>query len=150
MKLMKNIAMASALIAVAPLALATPAMADEFPLVAGDYTTMTGIYIQDGGSVSYATYLANEWKKNQDFAKSKGWISDYKIYFNVDARDGEPNLYLTQTYDYWPSGAEGEKLNKEWDAWSKKTNAQMAAESGNRAKFRTVKGSMTLQEMKIR
>lgn len=95
MKLMKNIAMASALIAVAPLALATPAMADEFPLVAGDYTTMTGIYIQDGGSVSYATYLANEWKKNQDFAKSKGWISDYKIYFNVDARDGEPNLYLT-------------------------------------------------------
>jgi len=42
-------------------------MADEFPLVAGDYTTMTGIYIQDGGTTAYAKYLASEWKKNQDF-----------------------------------------------------------------------------------
>ncbi|CAO1650720.1 MULTISPECIES: hypothetical protein [unclassified Parasphingorhabdus] len=150
MKLMKRMMMATAIIVAAPLALSTPAMADDFPLVAGDYTTMTGIYIQDGGTVAYAKYLASEWKKNQDFAKSKGWISDYKIYFNVDARDGEPNMYLTQTYPYWPSGAESEKRNKEWEAFDKRTNAQLDAESGNRAKFRTVKGSMTLQEATIR
>jgi len=150
MKLMKHMMMATAMIVAAPVALSTPAMADEFPLVAGDYTTMTGIYIQDGGTTAYAKYLASEWKKNQDFAKSKGWISDYKIYFNVDARDGEPTMYLTQTYANWPSGAEIEKRNKEWEAFDKRTNAQLDAESGNRAKFRKVTGSMTLQEVTAR
>ena len=150
MKLVKKMKMAAAIMVAAPVALSTPAMADEFPLVSGDYTTMTGIYIEDGGTLAYANYLASEWKRNQDFAKSKGWISDYKIFYNVDRRDGEPTLYLTQTYPDFPSGAESEKRNKEWDAWSKKTNAQLDAESGNRAKFRTVKGSITVQEMMIR
>ncbi len=150
MKLIKNMMMATAMIVAAPVVLSTPAMADEFPLVAGDYTTMTGIYLEDGGTTAYATYLASEWKKNQDFAKSKGWISDYKIYFNVDSRDGEPTMYLTQTFPSWPSGAEIEKRNKEWEAFDKRTNAQLDAASGNRAKFRKVTGSMTLQEAKIR
>lgn len=150
MKLMKHMIMATAMIVAAPVALTTPAMADEFPLVAGDYTTMTGIFLEDGGTTAYASYLATEWKKNQDFAKSKGWISDYRIYFNVDARDGEPTMYLTQTFPSWPSGAEIEKRNKEWEAFDKRTNAQLDAASGNRAKFRKVTGSMTLQEAKIR
>jgi hypothetical protein len=150
MKLMKKMMMAAAMIVAAPVALSTPAMADEFPLVAGDYMTMTGIYLEDGGGTAYATYLASEWKKNQDFAKSKGWISDYKIYYNVDRREGEPMLYLTQTFPSWPSGAESEKRNKEWEAFDKRTNAQLDAASGNRAKFRKVAGSMTLQEAKIR
>lgn len=150
MKLMKHMIMATAMIVAAPVALSTPAMADEFPLVAGDYTTMTGIFLEDGGTTAYASYLATEWKKNQDFAKSKGWISDYRIYFNVDARDGEPTMYLTQTFPSWPSGAEIEKRNKEWEAFDKRTNAQLDAASGNRAKFRKVTGSMTLQEAKIR
>jgi hypothetical protein len=150
MKLMKKMMMATAMIVAAPVALSTPAMADEFPLVAGDYTTMTGIYLEDGGGTAYASYLAGEWKKNQDFAKSKGWISDYKIFYNVDPRDGEPTMYLTRTFPSWPSGAESEKRSKEWEAFDKRTNAQLDAESGNRAKFRKVTGSMTLQEAKIR
>jgi hypothetical protein len=150
MKLIKNMMMATAMIVATPVVLSTPAMADEFPLMAGDYTTMTGIYLEDGGTTAYASYLATEWKKNQDFAKSKGWISDYKIYFNVDSRDGEPTMYLTQTFPSWPSGAEIEKRNKEWEAFDKRTNAQLDAASGNRAKFRKVTGSMTLQEAKIR
>ena len=68
MKLMKKMMMVTAFIVAAPLALSTAAMADDFPLVAGDYTTMTGIYIEDSGWTAYATYLAGEWKKNQDFA----------------------------------------------------------------------------------
>tara|TARA_R110001599_G_scaffold61314_2_gene170383 strand:- start:2192 stop:2644 length:453 start_codon:yes stop_codon:yes gene_type:complete len=150
MKLMKKMMMATAMIVAAPMALSTPAMADEFPLKAGDYTTMTGIYLEDGGGTAYANYLASEWKKNQDFAKSKGWISDYKIFYNIDRRDGEPMLYLTQTFPSMPSGAEIEKRDKEWEEFDKRTNAQLDAASGNRAKFRKVTGSMTLQEAKIR
>ncbi|MEH6789832.1 hypothetical protein [Parasphingorhabdus sp.] len=150
MNLMKKMMMATAMIVAAPTALSTPAMADEFPLMAGDYTTMTGIFIEDSGWTAYASYLASEWKKNQDFAKSKGWISDYKIYYVVDPRDGEPTMYLTQTFPSWPSGTEMEKRNKEWEAFDKRTNAQLDAESGNRAKFRKVTGSMTLQEATVR
>ena len=142
--------MASALAMTASFALSTPAMAQEFPLVAGDYTSLSGIFIEDGGTVAYANHLAGEWTKNQEFAKSKGWISDYKIYFNVDARDGEPTIYLAETYHTIPNGAESEKRNKEWEAWSKKTDVQMEAESGNRAKFRKLRGTMMLQEYTIR
>ena len=150
MKLLNKMTFATAIMVAAPVALSTPAMADEFPLISGDYTTMTGIYIEDGGTLAYAKYLASEWKKNQDFAKSKGWISDYKIYYNVDPRDGEPSMYLTRTFPSWPSGAEMEKRSKEWEEFDKRTNAQLDAESGNRAKFRKVTGSMTLQEATVR
>jgi len=150
MKLTKKIMMAAAMLVAIPVAMSTPGVAQEFPLVAGDYTSISGIFIQDGGNLAYAQFLAGEWAKQQAFAKSKGWISDYKIYINVDARDGEPHVYLTQTYANVPSGADIEKRNKEWEAWSQKTDAQMEAESGDRAKFRTQRGTMMLQEYTIR
>ena len=150
MKLTRKIMIAAAMLMAAPSALSTPAMAQDFPLVAGDYTSISGIFVQDGGTVAYAQFLADQWAKNQEFAKSKGWISDYKIYLNVDARDGEPNIYLTQTYRNIPNGAEMEKRDKEWAAWSKKSDAQMETESGDRAKFRTQRGTMMLQEYTIR
>lgn len=150
MKLIKHIMMTGAVLLAAPIALPTSAMAQEFPLVAGDYTSISGIFIQDGGTLAYAQFLAGQWAKNQEFAKSKGWISDYKIYINVDARDGEPHVYLSQTYSSVPTGAELEKREKEMAAWSKKTDAQLDTEAGDRAKFRTQRGTMMLQEYTIR
>lgn len=150
MKLKSKIMMAGALLIAAPTALSTSAMAQQFPLVAGDYTSLSGIYIEDGGTLAYAQFLAGQWATNQAFAKSKGWISDYKIYINVDARDGEPHVYLSTTYRDIPSGAEMEKRNKEWEAWSKKSDAELDAEAGDRAKFRKQRGTMMLQEYTIR
>jgi len=152
MKLMKSIMMTAALAmaAAVPIALPTTALAEPMPLVAGNYTSVSGIFVEDGANFTYAKYLADQWAKNQDFAKSKGWISDYKIYVNVDPRDGEPNIYLTQTFAEIPSGAESEKRAVEWATWRKKSEAEMDAESGDRAKFRTVKSSMLLQEYTVR
>tara|TARA_R110000868_G_scaffold27765_4_gene104958 strand:- start:287 stop:742 length:456 start_codon:yes stop_codon:yes gene_type:complete len=146
----KKIMLAAAMLLAAPITLTTPVAAQEFPLVAGDYTSLSGIFIEDGGSLAYAQHLAGAWAKEQEFAKSKGWISAYKIYINVDARDGEPQVYLTSTYRDIPNGAQSEGRNKEWAAWSKKTDAQMDAESGDRAKFRKLRGTMLLQEYTIR
>lgn len=150
MKLTRQIMMAGAMLIAAPVALTIPAAAQQFPLVAGDYTSLSGIFIEDGGTFAYAKHLAGEWAKNQEFAKSKGWLSDYKIFFNVDARDGEPNVYLMTTYRDIPTGAESEARDREWEAWSKKTNLQMETESGDRAKFRKLRGTMLLQEYTIR
>lgn len=150
MKLSRPIMIASAMLLAAPVALSGSAAAQEFPLVAGDYTSVTGIFVHDGGTLVYAKHLADRWAKEQEFAKSKGWISGYRMYHNVDARDGEPNIYLTVTFASVPSGPELEKRSKEHAAWSKLSNAQLDAESGDRAKFRTQRGSILLQEYSVR
>lgn len=151
MKLIKTMMMAASVALVAaPMALPTAAAAQEFPLKAGDYTSMSGIYVKDGATLAYAQHLANVWVKNQEYAKSKGWITDYKIYVNVDAREGEPSLYLTTTYSTMVSAEEGERRGQEMREWAKKSISELEAESGNRAEFRTQLGSMLLQEWKPR
>nr|WP_156167362.1 hypothetical protein [Aurantiacibacter marinus] len=151
MKLMKHLLMAaSAALVAAPAVLPGVAAAQDFPLVGGEYTSMTGITIEDGGGLAYANYLASEWARNQEFAKSNGWISDYRIYSNVDARDGEPDLYLMVTYPSVPDAAESERRGNEYRAWREMTDAQMEAAAGDRAEYRTVRGTMVLQEYTIR
>lgn len=139
-----------AVMAPAMLAFAAPVSAQEFPLVAGDYSEVGGIYVKDGGTFKYAKWLATEWKKNAEFAKSQGWLKSYKIYINANPRDGEPNIYLMRTFSSLPDAAESERRDKAYDAWAKKTAEQQISESGNRAEYRTVKSSMLLQEYTIR
>src|SRR4029450_2730902 len=87
-----------------------PAMAQEkYPLVQGEFWEVTGVELKDGGGLKYAEFIAGEWKENQNFAKSKGWIKDYKIFANVHAREGEPDLYLVTIRDNLVSGAEDDK-----------------------------------------
>ena len=126
------------------------AAAFEWPVVSGDYWDVTGIYIKDGGNLKYLTYLAGEWRKLQEFSKSKGWIKNYMILSNVSPRTGEPSIYLISTQENLPSGAESEKRTKEFEAWSKKSNEALEAEAGNRAEFREVKDEFLLQELKFR
>lgn len=135
---------------VSAMSMTANAFAQEWPLVGGEYWSVTGIDIQDGGGLKYANWLASEWKKNAEFAKSKGWIKDYKLFENVFARKGEPDLYLVRVFDYLPSGAEGEKRYAEYMAWQSKTEEQMESESGNRAEYREVMSSSLLQELSFR
>lgn len=126
------------------------ASADEWPLVAGDYWEVAAIDLADGGELKYATWLANEWKGYQEFAKSKGWIKDYKILVNVHNRDGEPDLYLITTMERLETGAESEQRGKEFREWAESTVSKLVEASGNRAEYRTVMGSSLLQELTVR
>lgn len=151
MKMITQMKMAAAaMLVTAPMAMPTAATAQEFPLVAGDYSEVGGIYVKDGGVYKYAQWLATEWKKNAEFAKSQGWLNDYKIYVNANPRDGEPNIFIMRTFSSLPDAAESERRDKAYDAWAKKTAEQQIAESGNRAEYRTVKSSMLLREYKVR
>lgn len=129
---------------------ATQATADEWPFVQGDHWEVTGIHLKDGGGLAYANFLASEWRKDQEFAKSKGWIKSYTVLVNAYPRKGEPDLYLIAITDGVPSGAEGEKRQAEYMAWSKTSIADQQKASGNRAEFREVGSSSLLQEMKFR
>jgi hypothetical protein len=135
---------------VSAMSMTANAFAQEWPLVGGDYWSITGIHIEDGGGLKYANWLASEWKKNAEFAKSKGWIKDYTLFENVFARAGEPDLYLVRVFEYLPSGAEGEKRYAEYMEWQKKSEEQMESESGNRAEYREVMSSSLLQELSFR
>jgi hypothetical protein len=130
--------------------LATRAMADEWPLAPGNYWEVTGVKIKDGGGLGYANFLASEWRENQEFAKSKGWIKSYTIFSNSYPRPGEPDIYLVTVTEDIPSAATSEKRQDEYMAWRKKTLAQMEKESGNRAEFREVISSSLLQELTFR
>jgi hypothetical protein len=123
---------------------------DEWPLVAGDYYEVTGISVKDGGGWKYANWLATEWKKELEFAKSKGWLKDYMILGNVYGRADEPDLYLVRVVESVPSAAEGEKRQKEYMEWQTKTLEKMVDESGNRAEYRTVLGTSLLQVLSFR
>ena len=128
----------------------TAVMAQEWPLTGGDYWTVTGIEVKDGGNLKYSNWLASEWKKNAEFAKSKGWIKDYMIVGNVHAREGEADMYLIRVFESMPSGPEGEKRYAEYMEWQTKSEEQMQGESGNRAEYRTVLSTSLLQELNFR
>ena len=123
---------------------------EEWPMYGADYWDVTAVDVKDGGSWKYMNWLSDEWRKNSEFAKSKGWIKDYVILSNVHARKGEPDLYIIRIIESVPSGAEGEKRQKEYAAWSEKSEQAMVDESGDRAEYREVQGSSLLQVLKFR
>ncbi|WP_265570356.1 hypothetical protein [Sphingomicrobium nitratireducens] len=133
--------------AAATLAFATPASAQQWPLVGGDYWEVTGIDVDDGHGLDYANYIANRWMANQEFAKSQGWINSYYAFANVHNREGEPDIYLVTTFNDWPDNAESDRRQAAYEAYMKRTTAQLQAESGERAKFRTIGGTMLLRHL---
>ncbi|MCB2076828.1 MAG: hypothetical protein KDE55_03910 [Novosphingobium sp.] len=133
-----------AAIAAASLALTmtTPAFADDgWPIDPGDYVEMAMIKVDDGHSLDYANHLAGMWRNSQDFAKSKGWISNYQIWVNTFAREDEADVYLVTWFPKMADAAEEMRRDKEYEAHMKMTATQMQAASGKRAEYRHLAGS---------
>ena len=136
---------------VASLAFSSSTIAqEEWPFKGGNYWEVTGIKIHDGGAFTYSNWLATEWRKELEFAKSKGWLKSYKVLVNVHGRSDEPDLYLIRVREDIPSGAEGEKRQKEYMERQTKSIEQMQGENGNRAEYRKVMSTSLLQELNFR
>ena len=91
-----------------------------------------------------------QWRRNQEFAKSKGWIRDYHIFGTVNARAGEPDLYLVSVYDRQPTAAEQMAREKEMNAFLQQDTRQQDTAFGGRANMRKIGGSMLMQELRFR
>jgi hypothetical protein len=124
---------------------AAPLLAQDFPMRMGDYVEMTSVTLDDGHNLDYAQFLAGQWRDQEEFAKSQGWITGYEILANVNKRAGEPDLYLVVRYKSLPDAMEMEKREAVIKSHVRKSDAQMEAESGDRAKYRHVNGSQLLQ-----
>ena len=128
------------------LALAMPAHAQNYPFTEGDYVEIGMISVDDGHGIDYANFLADRWRKQQEFAKSQGWITSYEVDANVHKRPGEADLYLITRYRSLPDPAEQARRDQAMRDHFKQDDAAMEAQSGERAKYRKQMGSMLLQQ----
>jgi hypothetical protein len=129
---------------------AFPAAAQDLPVMGGDYWTVSAITVDDGHAGDYADHLAGAYRKTIDFQKSKGWIKASYILANVNKRAGEPDLYLVTIADRPTTPAEDEQRAKETNAYLQSSARQQDAQSGERAKYRHLGGTMLLQEQVYR
>lgn len=136
-----------AALGVATIAFAVPAAGQDYPLKGGNYWTVAEITVDDGHFGDYADHLAGAYRKSTDFAKSKGWIKEYHILSNNNKRAGEPDLYLVTISDHISNPAEDEAREKELNTYLASSARQQDTQSGTRAKFRHLGGTMLLQEL---
>ena len=130
----------------ATMAFACPAAAQDYPLKNGNFWYVAEVTIDDGHFGDYADHLAGLYRKSQDFAKSKGWIKESIILANVNKRANEPDLYLVTITDHVTTPAQDEAREKEFNAFLATSARQQDKQSGARAKFRKLGGTMLLQE----
>ena len=126
---------------------AVPVAAQSLPLVGGDYWDVTAVKIDDGHFGDYADFLVTKARKQNDFAKSKGWIKASYILSNTNQRKDEPDLYLITVSDRMPTPAEQIARGKEMNAFMQSDDRKELAGSGQRATYRHITGDMLLQEL---
>jgi hypothetical protein len=136
--------------ACAAAAWAAPATAQESSYTPGTYWDVGMIDVEDGKAESYIDFIASEWKRNQEYAKSQKWIRDYFVLANAYPRHGEPDLYLITVFDKLPDAAEDLKRQREYEAWAKKNARQLDVETGQRGTMRKIMGAMLLRELKLK
>ena len=134
----------------AAMLLSAPAISQDFPVKGGDYWTVAEITVDDGHFGDYADHLAGLYRKSMDFQKSKGWIKASYILANVNKRGNEPDLYLVTIADRPTTPAEDDARAKETNAYLQSSSRQADTQSGERAKYRKLGGSMLLQELVYR
>lgn len=131
----------SIVLAASALALATPQAAvaqDQYPLKGAEWIEITGISLEDGGGLTYANWLAGEWRKRMDYAVKQGWIQSYEIWSNTYSRKNESDLWLITRFAEFESDDEFEARNRQMREYMQRSISQLESESGDRAKYRTV------------
>jgi hypothetical protein len=136
--------------AAAALAFAAPAAAQEVSYTPGTYWEVAMVDVEDGKEQDYIDFLADQYRKSNEFAKQKGYIEGYHILSNVNRRPGEPDLYLVVEFKRFYDTAEELRQQKEYEAFMKRSERQMSAESGARGTMRTLMGSMLWRELNLK
>ena len=131
----------------ATLLMSMPVAAQDLPLVGGDYWDVTSVKIDDGHFADYADFLVSDSRKQNEYAKSKGWIKAYYILSNNNPRKDEPDLYLVTVSDRMPTPSEQIARNKEMNTYLQSDDRKQIAGSGHRATYRHITGDMLLQQM---
>ena len=144
MKKMKSLFVSAAIMAAT---LVTPTMAQEVPTKNGSVWVASRIDTLPGQMPAYLDYLANEWKKQQEWLKAEGRILSYRVLRTNHARNGEPDLILLTEYKDYSTVAEQEALSKKYEAATGMGPRKGAAGNLEREKIRSLMGSTEYQEL---
>ena len=128
----------------------TPAFAQQSSYKLGPLWTAARIDVEDGQYENYLDWLMKVWADNQAFAKSQGWLLDYYILDNMNARDGEPDLVLLTRFADFPSVAELDRRNAIINERMKQDDHSADAASGHRKVMRRQMGSIMYRELQKR
>lgn len=146
---MKNFSLTGVAVA-ALIAFGAPAFAQESSYTPGGYADVSAIDVLDGQMDAYMDYLAGSWKRQQEWAKSKGYIQSYSVLANPYPRVGEPDLYLVVNYTKIYDTAEEERQQKEFEAYMKADSRQLGAQYADRGKMRKSLGQQQLRQINLK
>lgn len=145
---MKKLLLAAALAIGTMASVPTPAFAQESAYTPGTYMEVQGIYVEDGQLENYMDYIADRYRRVQDFARQRGWISGYRIFANVHRRGDEPQLYLLTEYAKVATPQEQmEREQRVMNEAMRETTRQVEEGSGRRVTMRRLGNNLLLQEL---
>jgi hypothetical protein len=114
----------------------------------GSYWVATAVDTHAGHFDDYVSDLSSVWRKSMDMLVEDGKVKSYRIFSNVHARTGEPDLWLL--VEWTSAAAVMDAPDEYWDAQNKKLFGSM--EKGKKAniargEIRTIMGSTLMQEL---
>jgi hypothetical protein len=126
------------------------ALADEHPYSEGPVVNVASIRTHEGKFDEYMDWLATTWKKLQEAAKKKGYITDYQVLAVEPRGPDDPDIYLVITYKNWAaldgSIAKGDELASMAEGSVSAANKSQS----ERDKIRRVLGSQTMQQLVLK
>jgi hypothetical protein len=148
--MMKKLLLAAALAAGVTMSAAMPAAAQESAYTPGTYMVVQGIFVEDGQFENYMDYIADRYRRNQDFARQRGWITGYRIFANVNRRGDEPHLYLLTEMPRLATPQEELERERTITQAMRETTRQATEGSGQRVTMRRLGSNVLLQELTLR
>lgn len=116
------------------------------PYKVGNFWTVTGVHVKPGGTLKIANDIADVWQKQQEFAKSKGWIKSFMVLSDPYPRESEPSLYLVTVSDRLATPDESDARGLEIRAFMKMTGEQLQQAAAGRAEFSSPGSTELLRE----
>lgn len=147
---MKTLLIAAALAVGTITLVPTAAAAQATPYSPGVYWQVQGIYVEPGQFENYMDYIADRYRRNQEFAKSQGWINGYRILVNVNRRADEPSLYLISEFNEMPNAKEQMEREALTERNLRETARQAEQASGQRVSMRKIGSNLLLQELVLK
>ena len=122
------------------------AWADDYEL--GSYWVISGVDTHPGHFDDYIDNINGAWRKSMEMQMEEGIVKSYKILTNVNARTGEPNLWLM--VEYTSAGAFLDRPKSYWDEQGKKIWGSMdkgQEENIKRGELRTLMSDVMAREL---
>ncbi len=116
----------------------------------GHVVQVTEVHIKDGMFNAYINDLNNVWRKFLEAQMEDGDVVDYGIYSNVNAREGEPDLYLTITYKNWAAFDRGVEYFEALGETVLGSAKEMREANIDRGELRTIGSTYNLREIKFK